>query len=153
LEEIPVEDPLAPEVLPLMANEALPPTQVYEDPYVQAYEVVSPEETRNDATFDVCDDLRTNHFQEEGNDENPSKASNVLVQVPVEPVTRERNKKFKDVLDEIIHEIWAQAHSWRPIEDDPLSRRIRSRDIFGTILEESDCMAILKAKSFPFMVF
>jgi hypothetical protein len=86
-------------------------------------------------------------------DENPSKASNVLVQVPVEPVTRERNKKFKDVLDEIIHEIWAQAHSWRPIEDDPLSRRIRSRDIFGTILEESDCMAILKAKSFPFMVF
>jgi hypothetical protein len=149
LDEIPVEDPLAHEVFPLMANEALPPTQVYEDPYVQEYEVVIPEETRYDAIFD----LRTNHFQEEGNDENTGKASKELIQVPEEPVTRERAKKFKDVLDEIIHEIWAQAHSWKPIKDDPLSRRIRPRDNFGTILEESDCMEIQRAKSFPFEIF
>ena len=38
-----------------------------------------------------------------------------LVQVPIGPVTRAQAKKFKDVLNELIQELWAQANSWRPI--------------------------------------
>jgi hypothetical protein len=46
-------------------------------------------------------------------------ASKDLVQVPIGPVTRARAKKFKDVLNRLIQELWAQANSWRPIEHDP----------------------------------
>ena len=42
-----------------------------------------------------------------------------LVQVPIRPVTRAQAKKFKDVLNGLIQELWAQANSWRPIEHDP----------------------------------
>ncbi|KAB1203744.1 hypothetical protein CJ030_MR8G011194 [Morella rubra] len=42
-----------------------------------------------------------------------------LVQVPIGPVTRARAKKFKDVLNGLIQELWAQANSWKPIEHDP----------------------------------
>jgi hypothetical protein len=42
-----------------------------------------------------------------------------LNQVPIGPVTRARAKKFKDVLNGLIQELWAQANSWRPIEHDP----------------------------------
>jgi hypothetical protein len=42
-----------------------------------------------------------------------------LIQVPIGPVTRERAKKFKDVLNGLIQELWAQANSLRPIEHDP----------------------------------
>jgi hypothetical protein len=43
-----------------------------------------------------------------------------LVQVPIGPVTRARAKKFKDVLNRLIQELWAQANSWRPCtEHDP----------------------------------
>jgi hypothetical protein len=42
-----------------------------------------------------------------------------LVQVPIGPVTRARAKKFKDVLNELIQELWAEANSLRPIEHDP----------------------------------
>jgi hypothetical protein len=37
-----------------------------------------------------------------------------LVQVPIGPITRSRAKKFKDVLNGLIQELWAQANSWRP---------------------------------------
>ena len=46
-------------------------------------------------------------------------ASKDLVQVPIGLVTRARAKKFKDVLNGFIQELWAQANSWRPIEHDP----------------------------------
>jgi hypothetical protein len=46
-------------------------------------------------------------------------ASKDLVQVPIGPVTRARAKKFKDVLNGLIQELWAQANSWRPIVHDP----------------------------------
>lgn len=46
-------------------------------------------------------------------------ASKDLIQVPIGPVTRARAKKFKDVLNGLIQELWAQANSWRPIEHDP----------------------------------
>jgi hypothetical protein len=42
-----------------------------------------------------------------------------LVQVLIGPVTRARAKKFKDVLNGLIQELWAQANSWRPIGHDP----------------------------------
>jgi hypothetical protein len=34
-----------------------------------------------------------------------------LVQVPIGPVTRARAKKFKDILNRLIQELWAQANS------------------------------------------
>jgi hypothetical protein len=46
-------------------------------------------------------------------------ASKDLIQVPIGPVTRARAKKFKDVLNGLIQELWAQANSWRPNEHDP----------------------------------
>jgi len=46
-------------------------------------------------------------------------ASKDLVQVPIGSVTRARAKKFKDVLNGLIQELWAQANSWRPNEHDP----------------------------------
>jgi hypothetical protein len=42
-----------------------------------------------------------------------------LAQVPIGLVTRARAMKFKDVLNGLIQELWAQANSWRPIEHDP----------------------------------
>jgi hypothetical protein len=41
-----------------------------------------------------------------------------LAQVPIGLVTRARAKNFKDVLNGLIQELWAQANSWRPIEHD-----------------------------------
>ena len=102
LEGISEEDYLAPEALPLVARKALTPTQVYGNPYGQEYEVLSPEETPHGSPFDVGDDLRTNHFQEERNDANPIKASKELVHVPIGLFTRAREKKFKDVLNGLV---------------------------------------------------
>ena len=69
--------------------------------------------------FDIGDDLRANPFQEEGNDGDQGITLKDLVQVPIRLVTRARAKKFKDVLNRLIQELWAQANSWRPIEHDP----------------------------------
>ena len=56
-------------------------------------------------------------------DGDQSTASKDLVQVPIGPVTRARAKKFKDVLNGLIQELWAQANSWRPIEHDPCGQQ------------------------------
>jgi predicted Zn-dependent protease len=69
--------------------------------------------------FDVGGDLRANPFQEEGNDGDQGTTSKDFIQVPTGPVTRVRAKKFKDVLNGLIQELWAQANSLRPIEHDP----------------------------------
>jgi hypothetical protein len=55
----------------------------------------------------------------EDSDGDQGTASKDLVQVPIGPVTRARAKKFKNVLNGLIQELWAQANSWRPIEHDP----------------------------------
>ena len=36
--------------------------------------------------------------------------------VPIGPITRLRAKRFKEALNGLIQEVWAQANSWRPIE-------------------------------------
>jgi hypothetical protein len=69
--------------------------------------------------FDVGDDLKANPFQEAGNDGDQGTTMKDLNQVPIGPVTRAREKKFKDVLNGLIQVLWAQANSWRPIEHDP----------------------------------
>ena len=61
--------------------------------------------------FDVGEDLRANPFQEQGNDVDQGIASKDLVQVPIGLVTRAQVKKFKDVLNGLIQELWAQANS------------------------------------------
>uniref|UniRef100_A0A2N9F6J1 Tf2-1-like SH3-like domain-containing protein n=1 Tax=Fagus sylvatica TaxID=28930 RepID=A0A2N9F6J1_FAGSY len=102
------------------------PFQVLERINDNAYKLDLPGEYNVSATFnvtdlspfDVGDDLRANPFQEEGNDGDQGTTSKDLVQVPIGPVTRARAKKFKDVLNGLIQELWAQANSWRPSEHD-----------------------------------
>ena len=89
------------------------PFQVLERINDNAYKLDLPGEYNVSATFnvtdlspfDVGDDLRANPFQEEGM---------IKIKAPL-PVTRARAKKFKDVLNGLIQELWAQANSWRPI--------------------------------------
>jgi hypothetical protein len=103
------------------------PFQVLERINDNAYKLDLPSAYNVSATFNVTDlspldvgnDLRANPFQEEGNDGDQGTTSKDLVQVPIEPVTRARAKKFKDVLNGLIQELWVQANSWRPIEHDP----------------------------------
>jgi hypothetical protein len=103
------------------------PFQVLERINDNAYKLDLPGEYNVSATFnvtdlspfDVGDDLRANPFQEEGNDGDQGTTSKDLVQVLIGPVTRARAKKFKDVLNGLIQELWAQANSWRPIGHDP----------------------------------
>jgi hypothetical protein len=95
------------------------PFQVLKRINDNAYELDLPGEYNVSATFNVTDwspfdvggDLRANPFQEEGNDGDQGTTSKDLVQVPIGPVTRARAKKFKDVLNGLIQELWAQANS------------------------------------------
>ena len=59
---------------------------------------------------DVGDDLRTNPFQEEGNDENRNASTKDPLQVPVGPITRARAKKFKAALNGFIQGLWADSN-------------------------------------------
>ena len=68
--------------------------------------------------FGVGDDLRTNPFQDEGNDEDTTNKWNANpIQVPVGLITRARVKKFKETLNGLILNIWAEVNLWRPKED------------------------------------
>ena len=67
--------------------------------------------------FYVGGDLRTNPFQEEGNEGMTNKWNATPIQVLVGPVTRARAKKFKETLNGLIQNIWAKMNSWRPKKD------------------------------------
>ncbi|KAK0604250.1 hypothetical protein LWI29_013747 [Acer saccharum] len=57
-------------------------------------------------------DLRTNPFQEEGNDEDMASMRSWNmdpIQVPIGPVTRARAKKLQNAISGLIRGIWAQA--------------------------------------------
>ena len=77
-----------------------------------AYKLDLPSEYNISATFnvsdlspfDVGDDLRKNHFEERGNDEN-QQALNDPLHVLVGPITKARSKKIKEVHNELIQEI------------------------------------------------
>ena len=107
------------------------PFQVLERINDNAYKLDLPGEYNVSATFNVSDlsyfgagddlDLRTNPFQEEGNDEDmtSTRSRNAdPIQVPIGPVTRAHAKKFQNALSGLIQGIWAQASKWRPIDGD-----------------------------------
>ncbi|GMN62611.1 hypothetical protein TIFTF001_031690 [Ficus carica] len=55
------------------------------------------------------------------------------IQVPIEPITRARAKKFQNALNGLILGIWAQECTWRPIEgnervDQPLTSMIQVQE-------------------------
>jgi hypothetical protein len=65
-------------------------------------------------------EIRRNGYRStSSSDGDQGTASKDLVQVPIGLVTRARAKKFNDVLNGLIQELWAHANSWRPIEHDP----------------------------------
>ena len=116
------------------------PFQVLERINDNAYKLDLPGEYNVSATFNVSDlspfvagdelDLRTNPFQEEGNDADmaSTRAWNMdPIQVPIGPVTRARAKRFKNALSGLIQDIWAQTCTWRPIDgDERISKPITS---------------------------
>jgi hypothetical protein len=58
------------------------------------------------SSFDVGDDSRSNPFKEQGDDViQPSKD---LLEVPVDPVTRLRAKKFKEAFNGLLQYTWAR---------------------------------------------
>src|SRR3954469_9562906 len=89
------------------------PFQVLERINDNAYKLDLPGEYDVSATFNVADlspfdagdDLRTNPFQEEGNDESMATKKREPIVVPVGPVTRARAKQFKERLNGLIHKI------------------------------------------------
>ena len=56
-------------------------------------------------------DLRTNPFQEEGNDANQGTVTKEPIQVPIGPVTRVRAKRFKESFNGLIQGIWTEINS------------------------------------------
>ena len=59
------------------------------------------------------DDLRTNPFQEEGNDEDITAArkTHEPILVPIGPVTRARAKRFKEELNNLVRRVLQQNES------------------------------------------
>lgn len=82
-----------------------------------AYKLDLPCEFNVSATFNVINlspfgvgkDLRTNPFQEGGNDENISVAPRDPLHVPIDPIIRVRAKRFKEALNGLIREIRAET--------------------------------------------
>ena len=68
------------------------------------------------------DDLRTNHFQEEGNDENHQgdkyKMSKDPLHINGGPITRARAKKMQEALNGLIQDIWASSATSKGIHED-----------------------------------
>ena len=55
--------------------------------------------------FDVGDDLRTNHFQEKGNDGGMAKEwSADPLEISLGPITRAKTKRFKEALNVLIRD-------------------------------------------------
>lgn len=104
--------------------------------------------------FDVGDDLRANHLQEGENDANKAAHPSIHdgevtgglggtqgqrprdpLGLLIGPITRLRAKRFKEVLNGLIQEVWTQVNSWRPNELGPRYHQ-RSITMIG-VLEES----------------
>ena len=63
--------------------------------------------------FDIGDDLRTNPSHEGGNDEDIKAQwnSHEPIQVPVGPMTRDRDKRFKEELNNLVQRVLQQEES------------------------------------------
>ena len=68
--------------------------------------------------FDIGDDSRTNHSQEEGNDEGTTNKWSVdSVQLPIGPVTRARAKRFKETLNRLIDSCRSKGDAKHVLQD------------------------------------
>ena len=69
--------------------------------------------------FHGGDDLRTNHFQEEGNDGGMAKEwSADSLEIPLGPMTRARAKRFKEALNVLIRDAQVEeAHMFNSKEE------------------------------------
>ena len=94
------------------------PFQVLERINDNAYKLDLPGEYNVSATFnvtdlspfDVGDDLRTNPFQEEGNDGGMAKEwSADPLEIPRGPITRAKAKRFKEALNVLIQDSQAEG--------------------------------------------
>ncbi|RVW12377.1 hypothetical protein CK203_108084 [Vitis vinifera] len=114
------------------------PFQVLERINDNAYKLDLPGEYNNiSATFnvsdlspfDVGDDLRTNPFEESGNDEN-QQAFKDRLHVPVGPIAKAKSKKIKEALNGLIQEIWADSNAghskFGPKEDEGVINLIQA---------------------------
>ena len=76
--------------------------------------------------------MRTNPFQEEGNDENKVVVPRDPLHVPVGPIIRARAKRFKEVLNGLIQDTWADSELLKskmsPHEDQGLINNINAID-------------------------
>jgi hypothetical protein len=76
--------------------------------------------------------LRTNPFQEGGNDENKGAAPRDPLHVPVGPITKARAKRFKEALNGLIQDTWADSELLKskmsPHEDQGLINIIKAID-------------------------
>ena len=107
------------------------PFQILEKLNDNAYKLNLPGEYNVSATFNVADlspfcaddDLRTNPFQEEGNDEHVIRStprwSPEPLQISTGPMTRARAKRFKDALNGLIQEVFTSRGSKFITEDEP----------------------------------
>ena len=82
--------------------------------------------------FDVDDDLRTNPLQEGGNDVNIRAVPRDPLKVQVGPITRARAKRFKEALNGLIQDSWANSELLKskmsPLEDQGLINVILAID-------------------------
>ena len=73
--------------------------------------------------------MRTNPFEERGNDENQQAFKDPL-HVPIRPFTRARSKKIKEALNRLIQEIWADSNTGHsklgPKEDEGIINLIQA---------------------------
>ena len=73
----------------------------------------------NLSLFDIGDDLRTNPFQDEGNDGGMSKEwSADPLEIPLGPMTRARAKRFKEAVNVLIRDAQVkEAHVFNSKEE------------------------------------
>ena len=104
------------------------PFQVLERINDNAYKLDLPDEYNVSATFNVVDlspfdagdDLRTNPFQEDGNDESMATKEREPISVPVGPVTRARAKQFKERLNGLVQKLQQEGSSLHMGDDQKL---------------------------------
>ena len=76
--------------------------------------------------------MRTNPFQEGGNDENKGASPRDPLHVPIGPITRARAKRFKEALNDLIQDTWVDSKLLKPKisphEDQGLINVIKAMD-------------------------